>query len=166
MNFLALFNAFAEQSEVFDKYVLAAGLLLFLYFSTNSRREKLAIFWTIILSFLIARLVITPIIHFLYYQPHIASLAQLRLLESEQNDWPFPNGHAAFLLAISTAVHLYNKKWGIGFFIVVLFLSISRIVAEVHGLADMLGGMIIGVITAALIYYMTAKRRATASTKV
>ena len=71
MNFLALFNAFAGQSEVFDKYVLAAGLLLFLFFSTNTRREQLAIFWTGILSFLIARLSITPIIHFLYYQPHI-----------------------------------------------------------------------------------------------
>ena len=115
MNFLALFNAFAEQSEVFDKYILAIGLLLFLFFSTNTRREKLAIFWTIMLSFLIARLVITPIIHLLYYQPHIASLAQLRLLESEQNDWPFPNGHAAFLFAIATAMYLYNRKWGIGF---------------------------------------------------
>jgi membrane-associated phospholipid phosphatase len=109
MNSLSFFNAFAGKSEVFDKYFLTVGLLLFLYFSTNSRREKLSIFWTIILSFLIARLVITPVIHFLYYQPQIASLSQLRLLESEQNDWPFPNGHAAFLFAIATAIYLYNK---------------------------------------------------------
>jgi undecaprenyl-diphosphatase len=101
-----------------------------------------------------------------YYQPHIASLAQLRLLESEQNDWPFPNGHAAFLLAIATAIYLYNKKWGIGFFIVVLFLNISRIGAGVHALSDMLSGMIVGVITAYAIYYFTAKRRVTAVTKV
>lgn len=162
---LLFFQCLAEQSEVFDKYYLAAGLLLCLYFSTNSRREKISVSWTIILSFLVARLVVTPIIHFLYYQPHIASLAQLRLLESEQNDWPFPNGHAAFLLAIATAVHLYNKKWGIGFFIVVLFLNISRIVAGVHGLADIVGGMIIGVITATIIFYLTVRRRAIASTK-
>jgi undecaprenyl-diphosphatase len=166
MNLLYLFNAFADKSEVFDKYVLVAGLLLFFYFSTNSRREKLSLFWTIILSFLVARLVITPVLHFVYYQPHIASLAQLRLLESEQNDWPFPNGHAAFLLAIATAIYLYNKKWGIGFFIVVLFLNISRIGAGVHALSDMLSGMIVGVITAYAIYYFTAKRRVTAVTKV
>jgi hypothetical protein len=64
MNSLSFFNAFAGKSEVFDKYFLTVGLLLFLYFSTNSRREKLSIFWTIILSFLIARLVITPVIYF------------------------------------------------------------------------------------------------------
>ena len=165
MDILAAFKAFADKSEVFDKYVLAAGILVFLFFSTNSRREKLAIFLTLILSFLVARLVLTPIIHFLYYQPHIASLAQLRLLESEQNDWPFPNGHAAFLLAIATAVYLYNKKWGIGFFIVVFFLNISRILAGVHALADIGGGMAIGVITASIIFYFTAKRRPPAATK-
>jgi undecaprenyl-diphosphatase len=166
MDILAAFKAFADQSEVFDKYVLAVGLLLFLFFSTNSRREKLAIFLTLILSFLVARLVLTPIIHFLYYQPHIASLAELRLSESEQNDWPFPNGHAAFLLAIATAVYLYNKKWGVGFFIAVLFLNISRIVAGVHALADMFGGMIVGVITATIIFYVTAKRGPKVATKV
>src|SRR5437867_1823147 len=126
MSLLYFFNTFAEKSEVFDKYFLAAGLLLFLYFSTNSRREKLSIFWTIILSLLVARLIITPVIHFLYYQPHISSLAQLRLLASEKNDWRFPNGHAAFLLAIATATYLHNKKWGLGFFVAVLFLNISR----------------------------------------
>jgi undecaprenyl-diphosphatase len=166
MNFLSLFNAFAGKSEVFDKYFLAACLLLFLYFSTNSGREKLSIFWTIILSFLIARLVITPIIHFLYYKPQIASLSQLRLLESEQNEWPFPNGHAAFLVAIATAIYLYNKKWGIAFFVAVLFLNISRIVAGVHALSDILGGMIIGGITAYIIFYITAKRRAKVTTQV
>ena len=111
------------------------------------------------LSFLVARLVITPIIHFLYYQPHLSSLSQLRLLESERNDWPFPNGHAAFLLAIATAVYLSNKKWGVGLFIAVLFLNISRIVTGVHALSDMLGEMIIGVITAYIVFNFTALHR-------
>jgi undecaprenyl-diphosphatase len=153
---LPFLNTLAEESEVLDKYFLAAGLLLFLYFSTNSRREKRSIVGTIILSFLVARLVITPAIHFLYYQPDLSSLSQLRLLESERNDWPFPNGHAAFLLAIATTIFLYNKKWGVGLFIAVLFLNISRIVTGVHALSDMLGGMIIGVITAYIIFNFTA----------
>ncbi len=123
------------------------------------RLRVVILVWTIILSFLVARLVVTPIIHFLYYQLLIASLSQLRLLVSEKNDWPFPNGHAAFLLAIATAMYLYNKKWGIGFFIAVLFLNTCRIIAGVYSLSDMLGGMIIGIRSASLFFYFAEKRR-------
>jgi undecaprenyl-diphosphatase len=147
----SFFNTFAGIPEVFDKYLLTAGLLLFLCVSANSRREKRSLFWTVILSFLVARLVLTPIVHLLYYQPHPFAISQLRLLVSEKNDWPFPNGHAAFLFAIATAMYLYNRKWGIGFFIAVAFLTISRIVAGVHSLSDLLGGMSIGIITAYII---------------
>jgi len=80
------FNTFAGIPEVLDKYLLIAGLLLFLCVSANSRREKRSLFWTIILSSLVARLVLTPIVHLLYYQPHPFSLSQLRLLVSEKND--------------------------------------------------------------------------------
>jgi undecaprenyl-diphosphatase len=162
----SFFDNFAIQSEVFDKYFLLVGLLLFLYFSANSRREKFSIFWTIILSFLVARVVVTPIIHLLYYQPYISSLSQFRLLVSEKNDWPFPNGHAAFLLAIATALYLSNKKWGIGFFIAVASLNICRIVAGVYSLSDILGGMIIGIITAFIIVTLFQKRNTKEFTKV
>jgi membrane-associated phospholipid phosphatase len=104
----SFFNTFAGIPEVLDKYLLIAGLLLFLCVSANSRREKRSLFWTIILSSLVALLVLTPIVHLLYYQPHPFSLSQLRLLVSEKNDWPFPNGHAAFLFAIATAMYLYR----------------------------------------------------------
>ena len=160
-----LFNAFAGESEIFDKYVLIAGLLLFFYFSPYSRREKFHIFWTIIISFLAARLVITPIIRFLYYHPYSFTLSQLRLLISEENDWPFPNGHSAFLFAIATTIYLYNKKWGIVCFIAVILLNISRIVAGVHALSDMLGGMIIGIVTAYIIFLFATKRKAKEFTK-
>ena len=160
-----LFNAFAGESEVFDKYVLIAGLLLFFSFSAYSTREKFHILWTLIISFLAARLVITPIVRFLYYHPSSFTLSQLRLLISEENDWPFPNGHSAFLFAIATTMYLYNKKWGIGCFIAVILLNISRVVAGVHTLSDMLGGMIIGIITAYIIFLYAAKRKAKDITK-
>jgi len=129
----SFFNTFAGIPEVLDKYLLIAGLLLFLCVSANSRREKRALFWTIILSSLVARLVLTPIVHLLYYQPHPFSLSQLRLLVSEKNDWPFPNGHAAFLFAISMAMYLYrgciNKLLHLLMFIA--FYSISSSIARI-----------------------------------
>lgn len=157
---LDFFHNFAGTSEVFDKYVFIPAFLLFLYFSVHPRREKLYMFWTTIASFMVARLVITPMVHFLYYRPHPLSASQLRLLISEKNEWPFPSGHAAFLFAVATAIYLYHKKWGVGFFIAAILLNISRVAAGVHDPSDIVGGAVLGVAVAYLIVYFAKKQEA------
>lgn len=166
---LHLLNNLTGKSQIFDtltvfiasslQYFLIAAFLLLLYFSAYSRRHKLYIFWVTTASVIAARLGITEIIRFFYHRPRPFLIEQLHPLISESG-WSFPSGHSAFFFAMATAIYLYNKKWGIGFFIAALLINISRIGAGVHYPSDILGGMVVGIIVAYVVFYLAEKRRA------
>jgi undecaprenyl-diphosphatase len=163
---LYFFNNFAGKSQLFNtltvflasylQYFLVVAFLLLLYFSAYSKRKKIYIFWTTTISSMVARLGITEIIRFFYHRPRPFITYQVHQLLSG-NDWSFPSGHSAFFFAMATAIYLYNKKWGVGFFIAAVIMNISRIIAGVHYPSDILGGMIVGVAVAYAVFYLTKK---------
>ncbi|TSC78363.1 MAG: Bacitracin transport permease, PAP2 [Parcubacteria group bacterium Gr01-1014_29] len=165
---LYFLNNLTGRSQVFDaltvflasylQYVLIAAFLLLLYVSAYSKQEKLALFLTATLSMVIARLGVTEIIRFFYHRPRPFLAYQLHQLISE-NKWSFPSGHSAFFFAMATAIYLYNKKWGIGFFIAAMVMNISRIVAGVHYPSDILGGMIVGMVVAYVVFYIAERKK-------
>lgn len=169
VSLLYVLNNLTGKSWIFDTlivflasylpYFLVAVFLVLLYFAAYSRRGKLYIFWTTIISIAVARGVITEIIRFFYHRPRPFLVYQLHPLISEHK-WSFPSGHAAFFFAMATAIYFYRKKWGIGFFIAALLMNISRIVAGVHYPSDILGGMIIGILVGYVVFYVAEKRRA------
>jgi len=115
-------NDLTGKSRLFDisivflasylQYVLVAVFISLLYFSVYPRREKIRIFLVTVASAIVARFGITEIIRFFYHRPRPHAY-QLII----ENGWSFPSGHSAFFFAMATAIYLYNKKWGIGFFI-------------------------------------------------
>ncbi len=165
---LYFLNILAGKSQIFDfltiflasylQYFLVAAFLLLLYFSVYSKREKLTIFWVTAISVVVARLGLTEIIRFFYHRSRPFLAYQLHTLISE-NEWSFPSGHSTFFFAMATAIYLYNKKWGIGFFIAALLMNISRIVAGVHYPSDILGGMVVGIVVAYVVFYIAEKRK-------
>lgn len=156
------FNNLAEQSRIFDalviflagyfRYLLIAIFLLLFYFWQYARREKLRIFWVTVISIIIARLGAVELIRFFYHRPRPFVAYQVHQLLSE-NGWSFPSGHSAFFFAMATAIYLYNKKWGTGFFLAAILMNISRIIAGVHYPSDILGGAIIGMAVAYIVFY-------------
>jgi len=170
---LHFLNDFAGRSKIFDmsviflaeylQYFLIAIFLLLLYVSAYSQREKLRIFSITAVSIIVARLGITEIIRFFYHRPRpFLTLPINKLLLNgwfySDTEWSFPSGHSAFFFAMATAIYLYNKKWGIGFFIAAILMNISRVVAGVHYPSDILGGMGVGVAAACIISYVAKKR--------
>lgn len=172
---LFVLNNLAGQSRIFDaltiflasylRYFLVVAFLLFLYFSAYSRREKLYLFWVTTISIIVARLGITEIIRFFYHRPRPFLVYQLHPLISE-NKWSFPSGHSAFFFAMATAIYFYNKKLGIGFFIAAILMNISRIVAGAHYPSDILGGMIVGVIVAYVVFSLAERKKAKEIAKI
>lgn len=161
-------NHFTGKSSLFDhlvvflaaysQYVLAVIFILLLYFSAYSRRQKFYIFGVTLISAAVARLGITELIRFFYHRPRpFVAYQTIRPLISE-NEWSFPSGHSAFFFAMATALFFYNKKWGIWFFIAALAMNLSRIVAGAHYLSDILGGMVIGILTASVVFYLAEKK--------
>lgn len=152
-----LLNNLAGQSRVFDSivvflasylaYILVALFLALVFFSQYPRRKK----WEIVLvtgtSAVIARLGVTELIRFLYPRPRPFSVLPVHQLLTD-TAWSFPSGHATFFFAMATAIYFYNKKWGIGFFIATILITVSRVIAGVHYPSDIIGGALIGVLVA------------------
>ena len=165
--FFYLLNNLAGQSEFFDnaivflasdfRYVLAALFAAFILLSQYSKLRKLQIIFVATLSSGIAYFGVTELMRFLYHRPRPFSVLDnvQQLLSS--NEWSFPSGHATFFFALATAVYLYNKKWGIGFFIATILMTASRVVAGIHYPSDIIGGALIGIAVACAVFYLVRK---------
>ncbi len=153
-------NSFAGQYVWLDKlgvffadyagYVLVAILVLVFIFKS----AKLSRFMVLValISAGISRGIITTAIRFFYHHPRPFDVLTVKQLISE-SDYSFPSGHAAFYFALSTGVYFYNKKLGAIFFAVSVLMGIARIFAGVHWPADILGGALIGIVTALLVNF-------------
>jgi|SRR3989344_4988845 len=158
-----LFNSVAGQSPFLDGaivffasylgYLLVPLFLILLYFSQYQRREKLEIFLTVVLSTLIARAGVTELVRFFYHRPRPFSELPVNELFTD-SAWSFPSGHATFFFALAMAIYLYNKQWGIGFFIVAALITINRIIAGVHYPSDIVGGVLIGIAVASAVFHV------------
>lgn len=161
-----LLNDLAGKSRFFDmlviflaeylQYFLVVVFLALLFFSSYSKREKLYLFWTTAVSSAVSRFGVTELIRFFYHRPRPFSVLPVRQLLFE-NEWSFPSGHATFFFAFAGAIYLYNKKWGIGFFIAALLMAASRIIAGIHYPSDIIGGIMIGAAVAYVVFYFTEK---------
>jgi undecaprenyl-diphosphatase len=158
-----LFNSLAGQLPVLDwlivflasyvAYILITVFLVLLLFSKYSRQEKLRVFIVTVTSAVIARLGVTELIRFFYQRPRpLEGLQVYQLLTS--SEWSFPSGHATFFFAMATAIYLYNKKWGVGFFIVAILMTLSRVIAGIHYPSDIIGGALIGIAVACIVFYL------------
>jgi undecaprenyl-diphosphatase len=108
-------------------------------------------------STVLARFVIVEFIRFLW-QRQRPLLVEPNVNVLFANATPsFPSGHAAFAFGLATIVYLYNKKWGVVFFILAFLVSIARVFVGVHWPSDILVGAIIGILSGWLVN-IVAKR--------
>ncbi|MBI4065784.1 phosphatase PAP2 family protein [Candidatus Kaiserbacteria bacterium] len=162
-----LLNNLAGRSQFFDgiivflagdfKYVLIVMFVAFLIFSQYPNLRKLQIIFITALSSGIAYFGVTKLVRFLYHRPRPFLDHTVNQLLTNDN-WSFPSGHATFFFAVAMAVYLYNKKWGIVFFIATIFMTMSRIIAGIHYPSDIVGGAIIGIIIAYIIFYILTNK--------
>jgi len=132
-------------------YALVAAFCPLLLLSKYATRKKIEIFLTVCLSVVISRFVVTEIIRLFCHRLRPFAAYGFHPLIPE-NAYSFPSGHAAFFFAMGAAIFCYNKKWGFGFFAAAVIMGIARVMAGVHYPSDILGGMVVGTLTAAIVY--------------
>lgn len=165
-----LLNGIAGQSRLLDTvivffasylaYILIIIFAVLLFVSQYPKREKWEIVFVTAISGVIARFGVTELIRFFYHRPRpFTALPGVHQLLTD-SAWSFPSGHAAFFFAMSTAVYLYNKKWGTGFFIATILITVSRVIAGVHYPLDILGGALVGIGVACATFYVARKMSA------
>lgn len=165
-----LLNGLAGQSELVDglivffasylAYLLPAVLLALVVFSGYQKRVKIDLLLTAAAASIVARAGVTEVIRYFYHRPRPFSVLEANQLLTDLA-WSFPSGHATFFFALSTAVYLYNRRWGTGFFAATTLITVSRVIAGVHYPSDILAGAIIGVLTAYFIHRGVKKVRGT-----
>lgn len=162
-----LLNNLAGQSPFLDgiivfcasylAYLLIVVFLALVFFSAYSNREKWELLIVAGIASIIARFGITELIRFFYHRPRpFLVLPDVHALFTD-SAWSFPSGHATFFFALSTAVYLYNKKWGIWFFIATVFITLGRVISGVHYPSDILGGAAIGIVVAYSTFYLARR---------
>lgn len=163
----SLLNNLAGQSPLLDEiivffasylaYILPIVLLGLVYFSQYPKRGKWELILVAGISSIISRFGITELIRFFYNRPRpFVALPYVHQLLTETS-WSFPSGHATFFFALATAVYLYNKKWGIWFFIATILITVSRVIAGIHYLSDIIAGAIVGIAVAYATYYFARR---------
>ncbi|MDR0812754.1 MAG: phosphatase PAP2 family protein [Oscillospiraceae bacterium] len=70
------------------------------------------------------------------------------LLIARQHDFSFPSGHTLHSFAGATVLFYLNRKLGIAAFILAALIAFSRLYLFVHWPSDILGGIIVGVLSA------------------
>ncbi len=164
---LVIFNAIhglAFRSEFLDLififfakysgYLLIVFLLFFLFkdFKKYKFLPVLALF-----SGFFSRYGVIELIRFFSYRPRPFLGDNILPLIGHTPTSSFPSGHTAFFFAFSTIIFLYNKKAGYVFFAVSFLIGFSRVVSGIHWPFDILGGIIVGIITGWALFCLFKK---------
>ncbi len=158
INDLAKQNIWLDRLAVFFADYAGYVLVIILVLAFIFKSAKLGRFMVLIalISAAVSRGIITTIIRFFYHHPRPFDVLAVKQLIPE-NDYSFPSGHAALYFALSMGVYFYNKKLGAAFFVVSALMGVARIFVGVHWPADILGGALVGVITALLVNFCAVK---------
>lgn len=133
-------------------YILGIAFFAYLYFTNYSWRQKVEMFWVAVVAVVLSRGVITEVIRlFIHRLRPFAALQFTPLIQDSA--WSFPSGHSTFFYSLSTVVFLYDRRWGAWFFVVTVIITFARVAAGVHYPSDILGGALIGVVSAYIGYY-------------
>ena len=98
------------------------------------------------------------VIRFFFHRPRPFADNPAIISLLNETSYSFPSGHAAFFFALSTVVYIYNKRWGVWFFIASSVIGFARIMAGVHYLTDIIGGAVLGIVVGFGVYKMLKKR--------
>lgn len=128
-------------------YLLVLAALVFV-FRRRSAKERMFLFVTVGLAGLLSRGFLTEVIRFFYVHPRpFAALGFVPLIPESGNS--FPSGHASFFFALAAVIWYFDRRWGWWLLALSLVNGIARVFVGVHWPFDILGGMALGILSAA-----------------
>lgn len=165
-NFLKWFNSFAGQWEwldilglIFAEYLIFAIplIIILVYFFSKNRKKILPIILKIILALALVY-ALNYLISLIFTRPrpfvNNNEIYQLAKLFAKPTDFSFPSYHTATAFVFAFMVLLDWKKFGIILLIPALIIGFARIFAGVHYPTDILGGILIALVSVISINFI------------
>lgn len=75
------------------------------------------------------------------------------------SEYSFPSGHTLNGFTAAVTIFLYYRKAGIAAIFLAAAIAFSRMYLFVHYPTDILGGMVLGILDACLVYFLMNKRK-------
>jgi len=156
-----IINHLAGKNHILDLLAisLAKGMPYFfilvevyLYFISKHKKEALFAFYSVIIALLVSFLISLVYVH---NRPFMDNLGVA--LIHHKADTSFPSDHTTFLFAIAWSFMFFRVRFWSLFLILALFGGLARIYVGVHYPFDILGGIVIGLVGAGLIYVFREK---------
>jgi len=160
-NLFLIINNLAGKNHILDllAIVLAKGMPYFfilieiyLYFVAKKKNEAVFGFYSVIISLVISFLISLFYIH---NRPFMDNLGTA--LIHHKADTSFPSDHTTFLFALAWSFVFFRVRFWSLFLVLALFGGVARIYVGVHYPFDILGGIVIGLVGASLIYVLREK---------
>ena len=152
-------NRFAGKYKLLDGFaVFCARYLLYamlavLFLSAVALHSK-GIFFYSLLSGLAAAFVVNTIIYIFYKKSRPAELRNTKVLIAVPQNPSFPSRHAALAFGISFYLFFYSAPLAVIFLVCSCLIGISRVFCGVHWFSDIIGGIVSGVASSLVIYYL------------
>jgi|SRR3989344_945966 len=129
---------------VYLVYIEISLLFFYSYFFYNS-----FIFFLAILSGLLGRFILHPLVHF-FYKPERPD--EFSWIEKPKTP-SFPSGHATFLFAIAFLYLYFSFFLGLILSAFALIVGAARVYAGVHRWEDIFGSALVAILAASIIYH-------------
>ncbi len=121
---------------------LIVGAVFFVWFLRQSRpKQKEIIILTGMSLFLV--FISSTIADHLFYNPRPFVVGHFTPLIPHKPDNGFPSDHVSLLSTIASVVFIFNRRLSVLFWVLALFVGVSRVYVGVHHPIDIIGSIII-----------------------
>ena len=137
-----------------DGGVIWLSAAIVMLFFKKTRRCGITIMAGMALSFLLGNLSLKNLIA----RPRPCAVdSTVQLLIPYPSEYSFPSGHTLHSFTAATVIFLYFRKAGIGALLLAAAIAFSRMYLFVHYPTDILGGILLGIFDAVLVYVIVNK---------
>lgn len=137
-----------------DKGFIWILICIVLILVKKSRKCGISSILSLVVNFVITNIVLKNLVA---RERPFANNDLIELLVEAPKDFSFPSGHTSASFAAATVIFLYNKKWGITAYILAFLIAFSRLYLYVHFPTDVIGGIIVGIVSALTANYIYIK---------
>lgn len=169
-NHYAGINILIDQLIVFTGvylwYLIPLGLIFYWFVGSDRLRSRKLVLMTFV-GLVLGRLVFAEILKLAIFvpRPYLVYYGMHQLIFKETES-AFPSGHTSAVFAMATVIYFYNRAWGIGLMSAGVIIGAARVVGGVHYPSDIIGGIIIGVLTGLLVHYMIGPRAESSTARI